>query len=64
MMRNSFSSVTNVWTSFTKAGGAAQRIMSLLSLQPALRNDEGEVIKKDLVRGIFNSNYFVIRLIL
>lgn len=51
MMRNSFANVTNIWSSFTKAGGAAQRIMSLLSLKPAISNDEGIAIQKEDVKG-------------
>ena len=51
MMKNSFTSITQVWTSFTKAGGAAQRIMSLLSLEPALKS-VGDLVVKNDVKGL------------
>eukprot|EP01127_Copromyxa_protea_P014688 TRINITY_DN4142_c0_g1_i3.p1 TRINITY_DN4142_c0_g1~~TRINITY_DN4142_c0_g1_i3.p1 ORF type:complete len:887 (+),score=187.45 TRINITY_DN4142_c0_g1_i3:40-2700(+) len=46
MMNNSFTNITDVWNSFTKAGGAAQRIMSILDLQPDIGNEGGLPVNK------------------
>lgn len=44
MLNSSYNSLTDVWSSFTRAGGAAQRIMSLLDLEPAIEGDSGAIV--------------------
>lgn len=50
MLNSSYNSLTDVWSSFTRAGGAAQRIMSLLDLEPAIEGDEGESVDTDSLK--------------
>jgi len=44
MLRNSYTSLVENVNSFTRAGGAAQRVMSLLDNLPDINPDEGEKI--------------------
>uniref|UniRef100_A0A6B2L0F6 ABC transmembrane type-1 domain-containing protein n=1 Tax=Arcella intermedia TaxID=1963864 RepID=A0A6B2L0F6_9EUKA len=50
MLRNSYSTLVENVNAFTKAGGAAQRVMSLLDNLPDINPDEGEQVKD--VKGL------------
>jgi ABC-type bacteriocin/lantibiotic exporter with double-glycine peptidase domain len=42
MINSNYKSLMDVLNSFTRAGGAAQRVMSLLDAMPDIATDEGE----------------------
>eukprot|EP01126_Amoeba_proteus_P067528 TRINITY_DN9992_c0_g2_i5.p1 TRINITY_DN9992_c0_g2~~TRINITY_DN9992_c0_g2_i5.p1 ORF type:complete len:835 (-),score=170.10 TRINITY_DN9992_c0_g2_i5:103-2607(-) len=44
-MNASYQQITSIWNSFTRAGGAAQRVMALLELVPDIDTGNGKILQ-------------------